>query len=166
LLTFLSRLLLFLSAFAPLFFIWCLRTWPSGIAWAFIVLVLLGVGGTALVVIVSRRDEGEVVKLTRVEGHQSDVAAYVVTYLIPFVTAPLVTPQDWIAVVVFLLLLLALYVTSDLLSVNPLLSLAGLRLFRVEFDSRTAWLLAARPKTGTDLTVVQLSDGVYVALGA
>jgi len=159
-----SRLLLFVSAFAPLFLIWGLRTWPSGIAWAFIVLVLIGLGGTGLVMGVARRDEGEGVTLTHVETRQSDVAAYIVTYLIPFVTAPLITPQDWLAVAVFLLLLLAVYVSSDLLSVNPVLSLLGLRLFRVKFDTREGWLLAKQPKTGQALTVVEVSDGVYVAL--
>jgi hypothetical protein len=157
-----ARFLLFLSAFAPLFFIWTLRAWPGLIAWAFLLLVIVGLVGTALVVIVARRDEGQPVHLTQVEARQGDTAAYVVTYLIPFVTAPVVSIQDWVAIAVFLLLLTALYVTSDLISINPLLALAGFHLYRVEFDSRVVWLLSGKVKAGSDLAVAQLAESVYV----
>jgi len=161
-----SRLLLLLSAFAPLFFIWALRAWPSWIAWVFLGFVLIGLVGTALVVAAAQRDEGEPVKLLKVEDRQSDIAAYLVTYLIPFVTAPVTSLRDGMAIGVFLLLLLALYLTTDLISVNPLLALFDLRLYQVEFDDdRKVWLLAAHPNVGSNLAVARLVGSVYVEVG-
>lgn len=165
-LTMVSRILLLLSAFAPLFFIWGLKAWPGRIAWFFFALVVIGAGGTVLVVIAARRDEGESVHLRTVEDRQSDVAAYLVTYLVPFATASVTSIQDTIAICVFLALLLVLYLTTDLISVNPLLALFELRLYKVEFDdARKVWLLAAHPQAGSDLDVVRIFGSVYVEIG-
>jgi hypothetical protein len=165
-LTFLSRVLLFLSAFAPLFFIWGLHAWPSPGAYAFLVLVVIGVIGTLFVVRSTRQDEGRTMRLMSAEPRQSDTAAYVVTYLFPFVVAPTNSVQDWLTYLVFIGILLALYISSDLISINPLLALRGLRLYRVDLDRAGAvWLLSDfRPVAETELCVNQLVEGVYVAI--
>ena len=166
-LTLLSRLFLLLSAFAPLFFIWSIKAWPHRIAWVFLAAVAIGIVGTGLVVTVAQRDEGEPVRLSAVEDRQSDLAAYLVTYLIPFVTAPLGTVQDAIATGVFLLLLLVLYFTSDLIAVNPLLSLFGLRLYRATFNRGSVWLLGKHPSAGIDIDVAKfIGSSIYVEVGA
>ena len=107
-------------------------------------------------------------RLISTEPRQSDTAAYVVTYLFPFVAAPTNSVQDWLTYLVFIGILLALYVSSDLISINPLLALGGLRLYRVDLDRvGSVWLLSHfRPVAQSELSVSQLVEGVYVAIRA
>jgi hypothetical protein len=165
-LTLFARILLFISAFTPLFVIWALRVWPSPGAVIFVLLGVIGAIGAGAVIFVTHSDEGQPTQIDSVEERQSDVAAYLVTYLIPFVTAPVQTVQDWLAVTVFVSLLLVLYVTSDLISINPLLALAGLTLYRVKLrDLGAGWLLSEfRPTLGSALSVAQMADAVYVSI--
>jgi hypothetical protein len=164
-LTLLARTLLFFSAFSPLFTIWALRAWSS-VSWVFIALAAAGVIGTIGVLRTARRDEGDPSEILSIESRDADVAAYVVTYLVPFVTTAAQTWQDWLAMILFVIILFVLYTSSDLLAVNPLLALRGLRLYRAKTRPQgRLWLLGPRGLRAEEaVDVAPLYGGVYLVI--
>jgi hypothetical protein len=165
-LTVVSRALLFLSAFSPLFAIWALKGWGTPAFWVFCGLTVLGIGGTFIVLKIVLNTEGSPRIVNNAEARNSDVAAYVVTYLIPFLTASLQSWTDWVSVGLFILILFSLYVGSDLIGINPVLALAGITLYRVSLDrEEPAWMLSRfRPSAGKDVVATKLLADVYIAL--
>lgn len=67
-----------------------------------------------------------------VEPHDADLAAYVATYLLPFIVVFGATVQDAVALGLFLLFIGILWVNSSLLYLNPLLSLARYHVYVVQ----------------------------------
>lgn len=166
--TLLSRALLFLSAFLPLWVVWALRAWPSSILWLFVALFVGGIVGGAVVLWAAYKQEGESSHVTDVVPRQSDIAAYLVTYLVPFVAVPTASLTDWAVAALFVGLIFLVYLQTDLIAFNPFLPIfrPGIRLYRVELDDHgLAWLLSdIRPAVGVDLDLAQLVDGVFIAL--
>jgi len=66
-----------------------------------------------------------------VEPRDGDLAAYVATYLLPFVVVFGVTIQDVIALALFLIFIGALWINSRMIYLNPLLALAGYHVYLV-----------------------------------
>jgi hypothetical protein len=164
-LTPLARTLLFFSAFSPLFAIWALRAW-SLISWVLIALTVVGIIGTIVVMRMARRDEGDSSEIVSIESRDADVAAYVVTYLVPFVTTAAQSWQDWLAMILFVIILFVLYTSSDLLAVNPLLALRGLRLYRAQTRPQgRLWLLGPQGiREGEGVAVAPLYGGVHIVI--
>ena len=164
-LTLLARTLLFFSAFAPMFGIWALRAW-SLVSWIFLALAVIGIAGTVLIVTLARSDEGDTSELLAVESRDADVSAYVVTYLVPFVTTSAQNWQDWLAMIAFVAILFVLYTSSELLAVNPLLALRGLRLYRADTQPQgRIWLLGPPGLKGTEtLRVAPVYGGVHMVV--
>lgn len=63
------------------------------------------------------------------------VAAYLATYLLPFMSLQIGTIRDVVAVVVFFLVVLAIFLTSDLAAINPTLYVFGWRVVRARVKS-------------------------------
>lgn len=81
-----------------------------------------------------------------IQDQSNAVAAYVAAYLLPFIRLQLDTIRDVIAVAVFFLVLLLVFVKSDLAAINPTLYATGWRVVRARFKS----------PDGTDPVVVVL----------
>lgn len=164
-LTMLARTLLFFSAFAPLFAIWALRAW-SVVSWVFLALALVGIAGTVVIVRLARVDEGDSSEILTIESRDADVAAYVVTYLVPFVTTSARTWQDWLAMIAFVAVLFVLYTSSELLAVNPLLALRGLRLYKADATPQgRIWLLGPTGLRSHDaLRIAPVYGGVHMVV--
>jgi len=126
------RLALFLSSYAPLF---VLLAWTNrGAAWAWLALVVvavLSVVALAVVLVVKAGDVGPRLVVARSSPDDGDVMAYISTYLLPFLGLDLSDGSELVVFLGFLLVVGVVYVNSNMLFVNPVLSLAGYRTFRV-----------------------------------
>jgi hypothetical protein len=124
------RLALFLSSYAPLF---ALLAWTNrSTSWVWIVLTVvaaLSVAALGLVLLTKVGDVGPRLVVARSSPDDGDVMAYVSTYLIPFLGLDLGKGTGIVVFVGFLLVVGVVYVNSNMLFVNPLLSLAGYRTF-------------------------------------
>lgn len=122
---------LFLSSYAPAFLILAVRAFDrsSVLCWTFLG---LGVGSGLLFLAfikVARKGAPFKADIVEVEPRDSDIAAYVATYLLPFLLVFDVSAQDVIALGLFLFFIGLLWVSSGLVYLNPLLTLVGYHIY-------------------------------------
>lgn len=124
---------LFLSSYTPMFLLIGLRSIGryNGVTAAAAVLAILGAGATWLFLGTAREKSGGRYQLLEVENRDADVAAYAATYLLPFILVFGGAWQDLASLAAFVVFLGFVYVRSRIIYVNPLLALAGYRLWRV-----------------------------------
>ena len=139
-----GRWLLFASSYSPLLALTALRlddgayrTWLFRLAAAAAAALVAALGAARGV---SPRDR----TVASVTDRGGDVAGYLATYLLPFLTVADPSRRDMAAYAGFVLLVGVVYTRSALLSVNPLLYLLGYRLLYVATDSGDALLYICR----------------------
>ena len=129
-----AQILLFLSSYAPLFGVFALLD-SFGKGWPTIVCLILTGLGVVIPIIVSvitrHRLLPQPLRVATAQIRDGDALAYVATYLVPFAAINISTGRERGALGLFVLLLAVLYVRNELFYVNPLLSVAGYRLFQV-----------------------------------
>lgn len=153
---------LFLSSFSPLFALLALRLKPLQLWLPLAVLALLGL--LALFSLLKQRGrlEPNPRGFTNVRDEGAQIAGYLASYILPLLVLDEPKWQDAVAYLGFLVLYAIVFINSDLLQVNPLLYLAGYRVFAAEDSTRgeTFYLLAARkdgrPRSG-DLRVSDIA---------
>jgi hypothetical protein len=152
------RFALFLSSYAPASFLVAVR-----VASADSLLALELVALTALFVLVAAlafrilstgNDDGFSIRTA--DPQREAFTAYLLGYLLPVILVDLNDTSAVTAVVLFLILLGIIFVRSNLIYLNPLLALAGYRLFAcvgvldsVETQESTLLVLAKAPHLGS-----------------
>lgn len=139
---------LFLSSYLPLFVLVGLRSIGESRAVVVLCASLVGAGavGTSIFLWASyRRSKVDVVVLA-MDGRDGDVAGYLATYLLPFVTVFTGRWQDIASLGGFVGILGVVYVRSRLIYINPTLSLLGFHLARI---------IPATPGTESDVGAVR-----------
>jgi phosphatidylglycerophosphate synthase len=160
------RIALFLSSYAPLLGLlaWTNRQMPwvwRGLA----ITALLSVLGLVAVMVSKRGERGPRLVVATSSPDDGDVMAYVATYLLPFLGLDLSKATGIVVFAGFLCVVGVVYVNSNMLFVNPLLSLAGYRTFRVVDNGGTEYRLLTRRMdidVGASITPAQVSR--YVRL--
>ena len=142
--TALSRLVrLFVVAFAPLTFIIAIQTsndWLAGelrcfVFWATASLAAAGfIDAWRLPRGALKKGSVEAV-FYDIQDQSGSVAAYVATYLLPFVGLQLSTVRDVLTLAVFFLVVLAIFLRSDLPAINPTLYVTGWQVVRARVES-------------------------------
>jgi hypothetical protein len=119
--------LLFLGSYAPALVIFAIRSYGQSCTMFVISVALTAVGviSTLVFVTFARRRGGYRVEVVSLEPRNSELAAYVATYLLPFVTVLEGSWQEVASLAVFLFFIGLLYVRSGMLYLNPLLALLG-----------------------------------------
>jgi hypothetical protein len=120
-------LLLFLGSYAPAFVIFAIRAYDSSCAMFAIATSLTGIGilSTLGFLAFARKRAAYHVEVVTIEPRNSELAAYVATYILPFVTVMQGSWQEVASLGVFLFFIGLLYVRSGMLYLNPLLALFG-----------------------------------------
>ncbi len=163
------RCLLFISSYFPLAIIFCILLWEKHLLWAVLIL-LVGASGLVILLlyfllIVPRRTQSHEVVAT-LERHDGDVLSYVASYLVPFVSIDFNTAQVW-ALLVFFVVLLIIYVNSNMIYINPMLSIMGYHLYGVtiEHNEETFYLLTRqRVALRSSIRVVHIGDTTFFQL--
>ncbi len=160
------RVALFLSSYAPLFALLAYKNRRSESTWlalgAIAVLSLLAL----LVVMLSKRGEhGASITIKHSRPKDGDVLAYTATYLVPFLGVDLTKVEGIIVLAGFLLVLGIVYVNSDMLFVNPVLSLAGYHSFWiVDSEGHEYSLITRRTEVEPKSTITPAQVGKYVRI--
>lgn len=120
-------LLLFLGSYAPAFVIFAIRAYDSSCTMFTIATSLTGIGVVSTLVFLAfaRKRAAYRVEVVTIEPRNSELAAYVATYLLPFVTVMEGSWQEVASLGVFLFFIGLLYLRSGMLYLNPLLALFG-----------------------------------------
>lgn len=179
------RVCIFLSSYSPLFGILLLRiaalltslhvertthaffaSWPYVCLW---IIACLAIFPGIVVRLLLRRARSYSGKTVCVEGGQSrasDTLSYVIGYVIPFLDLDTKSVWDMSAVGLLLLTMCVVYVNSDLIYINPFLSLLGYSTCRVHMHDDVAVMVLTKKRKAdfgaTRLTLVELSEGVFL----
>jgi hypothetical protein len=141
----LVRAQLMLSAYAPLFAILAVRFQGTTLRWVCGGLAIVGV----LHLIISLWVAPHLVSsrpfpVSEVRDASSEVAGFLATYLLPFVTVPSPSRADIIGYVIFAVIVVAIFVRSNLAQVNPTLYLLGRRVVSITVNGRDLYLVCRR----------------------
>jgi hypothetical protein len=148
------RIALFLSSFSPLFGLLAYENCSEKpVFWILVAAIVIGIVGLVLVLF-SYRTEGPRIRATSVMPKDGDVLAYIATYLIPFLGIDLSQMDDLIAFAVFLVVLGGVYINSNMLFVNPLLSFAGYHAYEVVDLSAQSYTIISRQRLEPDSKIV------------
>jgi len=141
-----ARLVLFVSAYAPLLALFAILDsfgpgWPSVLCAAVAVLGVVGLWGVWTLV---GRSAGDWQVLESSRNRDSDMMAFFVTYVVPFAAAQDASGRTRIALGVFAVVVAALYVRSSIFYVHPLLLLAGYHVFEATTQAGIPVILITR----------------------
>lgn len=159
------RARLFVSSYAPLFLLLALRFDDAPLR-----LVALGVGvvgvldAVRLVEWQPRRVGASPYTVSEVRDHGSQVAGYLVTYLLPFLPITDPSGSDLIAYVLFLCIVGVIFMRSDMAEINPTLYLLGRRVFQIRTSEGWSGFAVVRGLLEPDdtLRAVHLDQGILV----
>ena len=136
---------MFLSSYAPLFALMAyLNRHVRGAGLILAIVAAMALLGLFVVMISKRRERGPRLVVQHARPQDGDVLAYVTGYLVPFFELDLSKRDDVVVLCTFIFVLMLVYINSNMLLVNPVLSLAGYHSFEVEDSDGNAYALLAR----------------------
>lgn len=156
------------SAFSPLLVALVLVIRPLPELWQNVVVALVVALPALLplaIVLAARHLPNERVTMRSATPKDSDVLAFIGSYLVPIAVAIFTPdPARLIAMAVLLLVLVAVYVGAELYWLNPLLTIAGFRIYQVVDDDNgsTLVLLTRRRKLATTAMVGGTQTALHV----
>lgn len=168
-----ARIRLLLSSYVPLFFVGAVRFDDSWLRVALGILVVAGIWSLiSLIRVSTRRVHPREATATRVRDLGSEVAAYVATYLLPLMTVAKPGLRDLVAYALVLAVIGVVFVNSDLVGINPLLSLFGYRVFQVSGvrkvatgeEADTIVISRSRVVAGSTVKLADLAAGVALVI--
>jgi hypothetical protein len=143
----LTAILLFISAYAPLFVILAVKDFDFSCTLKFkhsipvyILLWLTACSIGLLFYAVGSIKRGNMpVKVKTVKSRSVDLINYTIPYIVSFFGFDLSKTEDVVSLIIFLLLMLLLTIKSKSVFMNPILLLAGYNLYDLEyeFDGKT-----------------------------
>ncbi len=168
---------LFLSSYSPALLILAVRAYhhSTPLFTATLAVAIVSAAAFLLFIRLARKGGPFRAELEDVEPRDGDLAAYVATYLLPFIVVFGATTQDVIALGLFLFFIGVLWINSRMLYLNPLLALAGYHVYVVRLHTvgtgadhtlpRSFLLSQARDlRAGDEVRPDRLSPGVFIDL--
>ena len=162
------RMLLFFSSYFPLFLImgilFASKNWILALA-----VVCLG-----LLTLLElwrylhdrrRSQQHSFTKILEYSRRDREAMSYIASYVVPFASFSLDVISQALALAVFVIVLLILYVNSNMIYINPMLNLVGYHLYEIEIEhsNHTHYYLARkRLARGETIHYVRISDEVLL----
>lgn len=139
---FITAILLFISAYSPLFLILAVKDFDFDSSFKFehpltiIVLLSLSILSVVLLFVTIRlvRRGSMLVTVKSVKNRSVDLINYTIPYIVSFFGFDLSKVEDVISLSIFLLLLLLLTIKSKSVFMNPILLLAGYNLYDLDYE--------------------------------
>ncbi len=132
-----TRILLFLSSYVPLFWIMSVLIFAKSWIVAAAIFALSLCFALALCLYLrycQRAHNRSFIRLRDYRSRDSEAMSYIASYIVPFATFSLDTLAQILALGIFVLVLLVLYVNSNMIYINPLLNLRGYHLYEIEVE--------------------------------
>ncbi|GCD19281.1 hypothetical protein CTKZ_08430 [Cellulomonas algicola] len=134
------RARLFLISYVPLLWIIALQHWPTGVNdWTgylptsgVLALSVIGLGDAFNLTLAPARLGVLPVRIENVTDEGANAAAYLVTYLLPFVSVSLDEWNAWAAHAVFFIVLFIIFVRSNFGLINPTMYLLGWKVIQAD----------------------------------
>ena len=157
--TLIVRGFLFLSSYAPLFVILAVRFQGTVLRGICAGLAAIGFAYLAVVVwVVPRAVQQRVYPVDAVQDASGQVAGYLATYIVPFVTVPSPSTADVIGYCIFAVVVLVIFMRSDLAQINPALYLLGRRVASITTGQRSYYVVCRRlPRPPTRIEAARVA---------
>ncbi len=131
--TILARIVLFLSSYSPLFLILgLLNSRNADLSAVFYAITI----GSILVLFLFFRTYRDMttdqVTIKTVSSRDSDALAYIVSYLLPFLGISFIDVPTALSLGIFVVIIGIIYITSNMVYINPILSLRGYHMLEIE----------------------------------
>ena len=140
--TLIVRGFLFLSSYAPLFVILAIRFQGTTLRAVCAGLALIGFVYLAVVLwVIPRTVQQRAYSVDAVKDASGEVAGYLATYLVPFVTVASPSAADVVGYCIFAVVVLVIFMRSDLAQINPALYLLGRRVASITTGQRSYYLV-------------------------
>lgn len=165
----LVKWLLFGNSYTPLFVILLLKDFNQGFRtpwFSYTLLIIVILSNLTLIFLLkeSKRLEPEPYVVSKVVTRNSESLNYIVTYIIPFLSFDLSSTVDILSLLILLLVMALIYVNSDLLYTNPMLSIIGYRIFQVQTDTEDTMIFISKKERTNRKKIkgVHLTDDIYL----
>lgn len=160
----LGKPLLFLSSYAPLFALLAIRFEQPWLWISCAVLAVVGVGALWLLLRLDARSAPGPHVLASADDAGPAAAAYLASYLLPFLIIPVPTIRDVMAYLGFLAVAAAIHLRSSVVQVNPLLYLFGYRVLSVTDDRglRAYMITRHSVSAGAQILATRFRDDVLI----
>jgi hypothetical protein len=165
--TFFTRVVLFLSSYAPLFGLFAVKQYSHShkIAYTFFALSLFSL---AVLYVFIRTGKSLATTQIVVKEHvarDGDAMSYIVTYLVPFLDINFTELDNVIGLGIIFFVLGILYVNSNMIYMNPVLNLVGFHIFDTRTsDDRPLVLITRRSFLASDVQLSVALFGDYTGL--
>ncbi|HLO02593.1 MAG TPA: anti-phage protein KwaA [Symbiobacteriaceae bacterium] len=170
------KIFLFISSYTPLFLILLIKDLnvaPTCLTDVFLhpavaVSMLVGLGAANFLLWrlfrTVKRLQRKSLQVAEVESRNAEALNYLATYVIPFLGIDLGSVRDIISILLVFVVMATLYIRSNLLHTNPVLSQLGFHIYEVSVSGgdRVVLITRSRVKPGTTVKVVHFSDNVYL----
>jgi cellulose synthase/poly-beta-1,6-N-acetylglucosamine synthase-like glycosyltransferase len=165
---------LFLSSYLPLFLILVIKNWFNLYLTIFITIIsIICLFIWIAIINISKKGTAESFKVLKAEEKTKESLNYLIPYIISFIGFDLNKWQDWSALVILLAILFVVYLNSDLLYINPLLSFFKYKIYNVEVckptmnceETKAEILLITeknRIKKDDEITVKDIDEGIVL----
>jgi len=118
--------------------------------WLLVGACVLGLFGLVAVMVVLHSEAGVDVIVKRAIPKDGEVLSYIAAYLVPFLGVDLTKTNDVVLFCGFLTVLCIVYINSNMLFVNPILSLAGFHTFEITDTKENVFTVLTRQRDFAD----------------
>ena len=134
----LPRLMLFLSSYMPLYAIVAYQYWDdTAVRYAVIALAAAGLVGLAIVAGFAKSTTKREVKVESVQRKDAEALAYLFTYVFPFLGTKFDQVGAAVPFGIIFLTIAVIYVSANLIHVNPVLNLLMRHVYEVQGEGQT-----------------------------
>lgn len=138
---------LFLISYTPLWAIFAIRSQGVAEEIVFYVFTAWGLLDAFRTIEGGTRRSARHITFESISDQSSQVAGYLATYLLPFISGPPAGARAWAAYFVYFLVTWAIFIPSDLALVNPTLYILGWRLVAATRNGRRVLVICQDPPT-------------------
>lgn len=141
----------------------------SSWCWWLIVAGLLILVCWGLLEIIKKSAQNETLKIAEYENNDKEVLAFLLTYLLPFISAEdFAFGKRWMVGLYVMAVILMVVWHANALHFNPVMGLLGYHFHNIKTESGRPILLIGRKHlrgVGVEIDAVELADNIYVQIG-
>jgi hypothetical protein len=160
------NLWLFISAYTPLFLILCLK-YVFNITYLMLCFVFFIVLNLLLIIFlehVLKNKSFNEKEVENIENKTSNVLSYLLVFSISLLNLDLSIWRGWISLFILLIIIFAVFVRSDLLFLNPILTILGYKTYSAKLiNGDNIVILSKKDEIGNSKMIIKrINKGFYI----
>lgn len=160
------KLILFLSSYSPVFFIFTIQNpfKETYVRWILFGIGILSILALFFVLKNTNSNSGHFAKVNEINSKDGEAMSYIVTYLVPFLGLNFSDIKTTGSLLILFGVLAILYVNSNLIYTNPILNLFSYHIYEIQIDnSKTIMLITKKNQIMINETIEikQLDNNIY-----